>query len=85
MNIYLLLTFHTHCSCRSNDLKNAIGILTSELNRLPDMKPVKFQDMLPTYNKCIQLEDEEHKKELVRLCRKEQKRPTPFKYTRVNS
>jgi hypothetical protein len=69
---------------RSNDLKNAIGILSSELRRSSSLNPPRLRDMMPAYNKCIQLEDEDAKKQLVYLCVKDQKRLGNSKYKRVN-
>ncbi|CEP14998.1 hypothetical protein [Parasitella parasitica] len=68
---------------RSNDTKNALGVLTSEIRRSSVLAP-HLREMMPVYNKCIQLEDEQTKKELVRICIKDQKRTGNSKYKRVN-
>lgn len=69
---------------RANDLKNSLSILSSELRRSSTMYPPRLRDMMPVYNKAIQLEDLNAKSELVHICVKDPKRPTNFKYTRVN-
>ncbi|KAI7876470.1 uncharacterized protein EV154DRAFT_540308 [Mucor mucedo] len=60
---------------RSNDLKNA----------LTTMHPPKLRDMMPLYNKCIQLEDLDAKRELVYICVKEPRNLANSKYKRVNN
>ncbi|KAI7902659.1 uncharacterized protein BX663DRAFT_65437 [Cokeromyces recurvatus] len=75
----------TNTLARSNDLRNAISILSSELRR-SNVNPPKFNNLAPTYNKCIQLEDEDAKNSLLKLCIKNtEKRPLSFKYKRVNT
>ncbi|KAG1113067.1 hypothetical protein G6F42_014564 [Rhizopus arrhizus] len=69
---------------RSNDTKNALSILTSELRRSSCMQAPRLREMMPVYNKCIQLEDEPTKKELVRICIQDLRRPGNSKYRRVN-
>ncbi|GAN01022.1 conserved hypothetical protein [Mucor ambiguus] len=69
---------------RSNDTKNALSILTSELRRSSSIGAPRLREMMPVYNKCIQLEDEQTKKELVRICIQDLKRPGNSKYKRVN-
>lgn len=65
---------------RSNDLKNALSILRVSSHPAP-----RLRDMMPVYNKCIQLEDLDAKRELVQICVKDQKRiPGNSKYKRVN-
>ncbi|KAG2198421.1 hypothetical protein INT47_008998, partial [Mucor saturninus] len=70
---------------RSNDLKNALSILSSELRRSATMHPPKLRDMMPLYNKCIQLEDLDAKRELVYICVKEPRNLANSKYKRVNN
>lgn len=74
----------TNTLARTNDLKNALSILSSELRRSSTMHPPRLRDMMPVYNKAIQLEDLDAKRELVQICVKDPKRPTSLKYTRVN-
>jgi pentatricopeptide repeat protein len=65
---------------RSNDLKNSLSIL-----RVSAHPPPRLRDMMPVYNKCIQLEDLDAKRELVQICVKDQKyQPGNSKYKRVN-
>lgn len=74
----------TNTLARTNDLKNALSILSSELRRSSTMHPPRLRDMMPVYNKAIQLEDLDAKRELIHICVKDPKRPTSLKYTRVN-
>ncbi|KAI8878877.1 TPR-like protein [Backusella circina FSU 941] len=67
----------------SGDIKNAISILSSEL-RNSKLRGPRLKELGPLYNKCIQLEEEEARKELVSLCAREQKRPMQSKFARVN-
>ncbi|KAK4516309.1 uncharacterized protein ATC70_011279 [Mucor velutinosus] len=69
---------------RSNDTENALSLLTSELRRSSSLHAPRLREMMPVYNKCIQLEDEQTKKELVRICIQDLKRPGNSKYRRVN-
>lgn len=70
---------------RSDDLKNALSVLSSELRRSATMHPPKLRDMMPLYNKCIQLEDLDSKRELVYICVKEPQNLANSKYKRVNN
>lgn len=69
---------------RTDDLKNAMSILSSELRRSSAMHPPRLRDMMPFYNKCIQLEDLDTKRELVYICVKDPLRLANSKYKRVN-
>ncbi|GAA5812362.1 hypothetical protein MFLAVUS_005814 [Mucor flavus] len=69
---------------RTDDLKNAMSVLSSELRRSSTMHPPRLRDMMPFYNKCIQLEDLDTKRELVYVCVKDPVRLANSKYQRVN-
>ncbi|RCH92901.1 hypothetical protein CU098_010425 [Rhizopus stolonifer] len=68
---------------RCDDVRNAIGILSTELRRLA-LNPPTLRDVMPIYNKCVQLENQEAKQELMYLCTKEQRR-TNMKFKRINT
>ncbi|KAI8987618.1 hypothetical protein BDF20DRAFT_832530 [Mycotypha africana] len=73
----------TNTLARADNLKNAISILSTEINRCAMNLPL-LSEILPAYNKTIQLEDEEAKEKLLQLCRRDPKK-TAFKYRRVNN
>ncbi|CEG74377.1 hypothetical protein RMATCC62417_09607 [Rhizopus microsporus] len=55
---------------RVNDLKNALSIIATELRRCSNLGAPSLSELMPVYNKCIQLEDEEARQTLIRLCPK---------------
>ncbi|KAI8983494.1 hypothetical protein BDB01DRAFT_905963 [Pilobolus umbonatus] len=70
---------------RTNDVKNSSSILSCEARRSSEIAPFRLRDVMTVYNKCIQLEDEATKRELVHLCIKDKKRIVNSKFHRVNT
>ncbi|KAG1443589.1 hypothetical protein G6F56_010620 [Rhizopus delemar] len=70
---------------RVNDLKNSLSIIETECRRDSALGAPNLKELMPVYNKCIQLEDEEAKKNLVYLCTRDKRRIGVFKYKRVNT
>lgn len=68
-----------------NDLKNSLSIIETECRRDSALGAPNLKELMPVYNKCIQLEDEEAKKNLVYLCTRDKRRIGVFKYKRVNT
>ncbi|KAI7867242.1 hypothetical protein BDF14DRAFT_695819 [Spinellus fusiger] len=62
----------------TDDLKHSLSILRSHFHSRQLHKIPKFNEVQTVYTKCIQLEDEEAKNELVILCKKlQRKKPRP--------
>ncbi|OAD68058.1 hypothetical protein PHYBLDRAFT_150730 [Phycomyces blakesleeanus NRRL 1555(-)] len=60
---------------RSNELKHSIALLSNHFKTPADNKyKPRLAELQTVYVKCVQLEDEESKKELVDLCRKNNQR-----------
>ncbi|KAI9266125.1 hypothetical protein BY458DRAFT_547658 [Sporodiniella umbellata] len=70
---------------RVNDLQRSLSILETECNRSTSLGPPNLKDLMPVYNKCIQLESEEARRELLYLCTKDKRRIGASKYKRVNT
>ncbi|KAG1505344.1 hypothetical protein G6F47_004064 [Rhizopus delemar] len=70
---------------RTNDIKNSLSIIATETCRVSKLDPPNLKDLMPVYNKCIQLEDDEARRELIRLCTRDKKRIGSLKYKRVNT
>lgn len=59
--------------------------MATETRRVSKLGLPNLKDLMPVYNKCIQLEDDEAKRELIRLCTRDKKRIGSLKYKRVNT
>ncbi|KAG0179224.1 hypothetical protein DFQ29_002348 [Apophysomyces sp. BC1021] len=55
---------------RSNEVKHAVALLSTQFGRggVWFSHPPKLKQLQPVYQKCIQLEDEESKERLIKLC-----------------
>lgn len=65
---------------RGDDIPNALKLLSTQIEENPNLRP-KLKHLSIFYNKCIQLEDEEAKKQLVALCYPDRKlKPVDWRY-----
>ena len=61
-----------------------MSLLSSESRRI-GLNPPRLRDMMPLYNKCIQLEDEPSRQQLVQFCSKDPYRAQSKKFRRIHT